>query len=151
MLPRHSASQREFHTHLLLSEFFMHYFFVAVFFAQWFVYFWFTCRYSPYGLFGLPQKLDAFAKWDTTYYGGLRGPQEASNIVFSNGALDPWSTAGVVNNVSSSVVAVVLPEGGHHLDLFFPDPNDPPGAVQARQVETTAVNNWIQQFYKSRH
>ena len=40
--------------------------------------------------------------------------------------LDPWSSGGVLKNISKSVVAVVLPLGAHHLDLMFPTDADPP-------------------------
>ena len=43
----------------------------------------------------VPKVVDPFARWETTYYGGLNGPEETSRIVFSNGLLDPWSAAGV--------------------------------------------------------
>lgn len=49
-------------------------------------------------------------------YGG-RKIGAASNIVFSNGLLDPWHGTGVLQNVSDSVVAIIIPEGAHHLDV----------------------------------
>lgn len=47
--------------------------------------------------------------WATTEWGGRR-IQAASNIVFSNGLLDPWHGGGVLRDVSSSLVAVIIPE-----------------------------------------
>jgi pimeloyl-ACP methyl ester carboxylesterase len=50
---------------------------------------------DPDGIFGFPQTSpDPWSTWFDTYYGGL-SIQGASNIVFSNGLLDPWSAAGV--------------------------------------------------------
>ena len=48
-------------------------------------------------------------------YGG-RSLDAASNIIFSNGLLDPWSSGGVLKS-HGTVVTVVIPEGAHHLDL----------------------------------
>jgi hypothetical protein len=65
--------------------------------------------------------------------GGLR-LEYASNIVFSQGDLDPWMPAGVSPTVSAtgsalqldnSLVSVVIEMGGHHLDLFWPTDEDP--------------------------
>lgn len=49
-------------------------------------------------------------------YGG-KDLRPYSNIVFSNGLLDPWSSGGVLSNISSKVVAIVIPDGAHHFDL----------------------------------
>jgi pimeloyl-ACP methyl ester carboxylesterase len=50
---------------------------------------------DPQGIFGFPQTSpDPYSTWLDTYYGGL-SIESASNIVFSNGLLDPWSAAGV--------------------------------------------------------
>jgi hypothetical protein len=75
--------------------------------------------------------------------GGVTGLAQGSNIVFSNGALDPWSSGGVMVNLSTSVTAVVIARGGHHTDLFFSDPADPPSVVAARRTELELVRGWI--------
>jgi lysosomal Pro-X carboxypeptidase len=41
---------------------------------------------------------------------GGRNIRAGSNIVFSNGLLDPWHGGGVMQDVSKSLVAVVIPE-----------------------------------------
>eukprot|EP00793_Prasinoderma_coloniale_P001606 PRCOL_00003411-RA len=80
----------------------------------------------------------------TTWWGS--DLSRASNIVFSNGELDPWSAGGVTKNVSLArdVTAVVLPNGAHHLDLMFAHKRDPPDAVEARRYELAAITRWIE-------
>ena len=66
----------------------------------------------------------------------------------SNGALDPWSGGGVLESVSKSLVAVVIPKGAHHLDLRAPDPcNDPDYVSQARQLEKNYISQWLDEYY----
>jgi hypothetical protein len=99
--------------------------------------------FKGHGLAGLPQgKGDPFSRSEQISYGG-KHIQTASNIVFSNGMLDPWSAAGVLQSLTDSVVAVQLPTGGHHLDLFFPTADDPPEAIHARQIEEMHIRKWI--------
>eukprot|EP00041_Stephanoeca_diplocostata_P034460 m.1178625 g.1178625 ORF g.1178625 m.1178625 type:complete len:64 (+) comp24526_c0_seq31:186-377(+) len=35
------------------------------------------------------------AKWIADEFGGMNGVQQSSNIVFTNGLFDPWSSGGV--------------------------------------------------------
>ena len=49
---------------------------------------------DPTGDFGFKNSSDHWATWMDTYYGGTR-VESFSNIIFSNGLLDPWSGAGV--------------------------------------------------------
>jgi pimeloyl-ACP methyl ester carboxylesterase len=63
---------------------------------------------DPDGIFGFPQASpDPWSTWLDTYYGGL-SIDGASNIVFSNGLLDPWSAAGVY---AAGMDPTVLPPG----------------------------------------
>lgn len=76
-------------------------------------------------------------------YGGRRALQAASNIVFSNGNYDPWSGFGVLESVSETVVSVMIDGGGHHLDLMFSHPLDPPSVQRARDIEIQNMWNWV--------
>jgi len=80
---------------------------------------------------------------DTIY--GAKKLYAASNIIFSNGLLDPWSSGGILRNVGKSVIALIIPEGAHHLDLRGADPNDPQSVVKARELEQLAIKKWINQ------
>lgn len=131
---------------------------------------------DPDGIFGYPQDAsDPWSMWYDTVYGG-RHISVASNIVFSNGLLDPWSAAGVygtspcsattpftdaeilyyknvpglmVQNVTKNdVLAVVMELGGHHTDLMYTNSTaDPPCIREGRQVEQEAISRWINQFW----
>ncbi|PSN38937.1 Lysosomal Pro-X carboxypeptidase [Blattella germanica] len=87
-------------------------------------------------------------------YGG-KDISTATNIVFSNGLLDPWSSGGVLRNVSSSTFAVIIPEGAHHLDLRGSNPDDPISVVKARKFHRSCIRSWIKNFddsqFTSRH
>ena len=63
--------------------------------------------------------------------------------VSSNGALDPWSAGGVLTSLSDSLVAVLIEDGAHHLDLRTPQPDDPDSVVAAREVEKMHIQKWI--------
>jgi len=106
------------------------------------------CRAGPDDPRGYPAMGDPFSTDLDDYYGGLK-IGAASNIVFSNGELDPWSSGGVTRNVSGAptLIPLLLDLGAHHLDLFFPTPNDPPCAINARIVEEANIRQWVKQSY----
>jgi len=79
---------------------------------------------------------------------GARQLHGASNIVFSNGLLDPWSSGGILRSVSKSVVALLIPEGAHHLDLRGANENDPDSVKEAREIEQKFIKKWIDQAHK---
>jgi lysosomal Pro-X carboxypeptidase len=129
-------------------------------------------KWTGPNIFGYPQdNPDPWSTWYDTIFGG-RHIDAASNIVFSNGLLDPWSAAGVyaanpftldniseyyhgdvpgliVQNIShNDLIAVMMETGGHHTDLMYSNEADPPCIRQARVIERGAIERWIDQFWK---
>jgi len=76
-------------------------------------------------------------------YGGRNVYKAMSNIVFSNGDMDPWMPGGVVTKQSESVVNIMIEAAGHHLDLMFSNSADPQSVVDARNVEIEHIEKWI--------
>ena len=118
-----------------------------------------SAEYAVEGLRGAPVVGDLWSGWMTAYYGG-RNVSHHRNIVWSNGALDPWSGQGVyppqggpegpmVQNISAdgSQIALVLDLGAHHLDLMFSDERNPPCFHKAREIETRMIRQWCQEAY----
>jgi lysosomal Pro-X carboxypeptidase len=68
-----------------------------------------------------------------------------SNIVFSSGDLDPWSSAGILESPSPerSLISINISDGAHHLDLMFAHASDPPSVLHARAVELAMIQKWI--------
>lgn len=93
-------------------------------------------------------------RWVTTEFGGhdigrvLK--QFGSNIIFSNGLLDPWSGGGVLENISESVVALVTELGAHHIDLRASTAEDPEWLVEQRGAEIRLIKGWISDYYLSK-
>lgn len=95
------------------------------------------------------------AQWITSEFGGHNIHKVlknfGSNIVFSNGLLDPWSGGGVLHNISSSIVALVTEEGAHHLDLRFSSEYDPDWLIEQRQMEVMHIKRWLLEYYEDQY
>ena len=74
---------------------------------------------------------------------GGRNLEGASNIVFSNRLLDPWSSGGILKSQTQNVVAVIIPDGAHQLDLRSSNSQDPDSVKEARKVERQFIKKWL--------
>ena len=69
-------------------------------------------------------------EWALDYFGGRHVKKDfldTSNIIFSNGNLDPWMPGGVTADVSTNwkSIAIYIEGAAHHLDLRLPNNADP--------------------------
>ncbi|KAF3455138.1 hypothetical protein FNV43_RR05586 [Rhamnella rubrinervis] len=89
--------------------------------------------------------------WVTTYYGGhnikLILQRFGSNIIFSNGLRDPYSSGGVLENISDSILAIHTKNGSHCLDILRANETDPYWLIQQRKMEVKIIKGWISQYY----
>jgi pimeloyl-ACP methyl ester carboxylesterase len=82
----------------------------------------------------------------TSTYGGWGIPTSGvSNIIWSNGKLDPWSGGGFLTpgDPASGNHWFLMDQGAHHLDLRGPHPEDPPQVTEVRRQELLIITKWI--------
>ncbi|KAJ9188757.1 hypothetical protein P3X46_000122 [Hevea brasiliensis] len=99
-------------------------------------------------LFGVPPR----PHWVTAYYGNhsikVILQRYGSNIIFSNGLKDPYSSGGVLENLSDNITAVYTVNGSHCLDILFANKTtDPVWLVAQREVEIKIIEGWINEYY----
>ncbi|VEN63401.1 unnamed protein product [Callosobruchus maculatus] len=80
--------------------------------------------------------------WIGVEYGG-KNLRYFSNIVFSNGMMDPWSVGGVLANITSSILAVTIPRAAHHVDIRESNLADDNFVVQARKFLIRAIRKFL--------
>ncbi|KAL7127178.1 hypothetical protein ABFS83_14G238000 [Erythranthe nasuta] len=98
-------------------------------------------------IYGVPPR----PHWITTYYGGhdikLALNRFGSNIIFSNGLRDPYSSGGVLEDLSESVVAVTTRNGSHCLDILEAAKTDPEWLIMQRNTELQIIQGWLTTYY----
>ncbi|CAM8898075.1 unnamed protein product [Rhodiola kirilowii] len=97
--------------------------------------------------YGVPPK----PHWATKYYYGGRDPKLvlrrfASNIIFSNGLRDPYSSGGVLEDLSDTLVAITAKKGHHCFDLFSIPPNSPNWKREVRVKEVQIIQSWLNKY-----
>eukprot|EP00966_Prymnesium_polylepis_P097616 2261035-Prymnesium_polylepis.2 len=71
-----------------------------------------------------------------------------TSVASNDRCSDPCATGhggGVLTNLSDSVLAVIIPNGAHHIDLMFTDPADAgyPDILAAREFERAQMRKWV--------
>jgi lysosomal Pro-X carboxypeptidase len=85
--------------------------------------------------------------WVELHFGGYSigdGLSGASNIIFSNGLLDPWHGGGFLRqSADPSLPVFLLEKGAHHYDLRGPHPEDTAEVTAVRAKEEAIIKGWI--------
>ena len=87
--------------------------------------------------------------WPMKEFGGAniaRDFKHYSNIIFSNGNLDPWIAGGVTEYINLKLPVYIIQGGAHHLDLRLPNEGDCPDVVRVREHETKDLRRWIDEY-----
>jgi len=102
--------------------------------------------------FGLTPQYD----WALKFFGGRNVNVEwkdMTNIVWSNGTLDPWSAGGVTKNVPGwkrgddwATEAIFITGAAHHTDMRLPSDKDPQSLRDARDKERKHIAKWIAEY-----
>lgn len=96
--------------------------------------------------YGLTPKYE----WALQEFGGYNYKKDfksMSNIIFSNGDLDPWMAGGVTEYVSIQLPVYVIKGGAHHLDMRLPMEEDKGTDVDfVRQKESDLLESWIREY-----
>jgi len=88
--------------------------------------------------------------WPMREFGGAnvaRDFKHYSNIVFSNGELDPWIAGGVTEYINLKLPYYIIQGGAHHLDLRLPNDADAGTDVaRVRDHESRDLRSWIDEY-----
>jgi len=71
--------------------------------------------------------------------------RSVTNVIFSNGDLDPWSKGGIMSNktLPPSSIALIVKGGAHCYDLWGSHPADSPSVKSVRQTEENMIRKWL--------
>ncbi|XP_057781886.1 uncharacterized protein LOC131000130 [Salvia miltiorrhiza] len=116
---------------------------------------------SPFNLYKFIQDCEKLygvtprPHWITTYYGGhdikLVLKRFGSNIIFSNGLQDPYSSGGVLKDINKSIVAVTTVNGSHCVDIPPASETDPEWLITQRKIELQNIEGWLATYYADLH
>jgi pimeloyl-ACP methyl ester carboxylesterase len=73
--------------------------------------------------------------------------QGATRIIFTNGGNDMWMAGSYTTNVSDSIIAILMPNGGHHSEVYA-RPDDLPDIKAGQNQIKTILGGWLSDIKK---
>ena len=68
---------------------------------------------------------------------------DSTNIVFTNGDLDPYIVGGIQKSLSRSVVSYTIKDAAHHQDLLNSNPSDSESLKETRNKIKERMREWL--------
>jgi len=73
--------------------------------------------------------------------------KQYSNIIFTNGARDPWIAGGVTEFIENLDIATyVMANAENEFDLRMPHDDDYPDVAYVREQEAEIIGQWIADY-----
>ena len=76
--------------------------------------------------------------------------QGASRIIFTNGGNDMWMAGSYTEDVSDSIIAILMPSGGHHSEVYA-RPDDLPDIKDGQQKIRTILGGWLDEIKRGNY
>mmetsp|Transcript_18350 Transcript_18350/g.18327 ORF Transcript_18350/g.18327 Transcript_18350/m.18327 type:complete len:115 (-) Transcript_18350:21-365(-) len=96
-----------------------------------------------FNLWGRTPQINYASQW----YGASSNPfqtwQYATNILFSNGELDPWQVGSIRESSDANIIAFVMYGAASMMDLRLPNVADPSDIILGRETEKDAIQYWL--------
>lgn len=96
----------------------------------------------------IPKGSKPNVEWTNTYYGGFN--LQSSNILFTDGAMDPWARLSLQQNhpETPNLIASYY-QAGHCAPMDKEYSNDPESLKQTRNLISTTLTSWLNEYYKN--
>ncbi|XP_024947042.1 putative serine protease K12H4.7 isoform X2 [Cephus cinctus] len=94
-----------------------------------------------YGDYYNEDLMNAGIKRTNIMYGGFK--PDVTNVVFTNGDVDPWYALSVIEDLNDLSPAILIKGSSHCRDLFSDDSTDSKDLLNARAKVKQLVGNWL--------
>lgn len=81
-------------------------------------------------------------------YGGYK--PDISNVIFTNGDVDPWHKLSVLEDLNESTPSILMKGISHCQDFLEDFSTDPIDLTKARQIVRQIVTKWITMYQFNR-
>lgn len=94
-----------------------------------------------YGDYYNSEYLESRIRRTNLIYGGSQ--PHLSNVIFTNGDIDPWHALSVLEDLNETTKAILIKDSSHCRDLYSDEPTDSPDLIRVRKILRADISKWI--------